>query len=235
MRAAAQLERVDAVLVASPPGRGPCRRRAPPRRISRRTAPWRRSATAGVRRHQPRRDLGILADAGVHLGLDPGEVVVASSASAGRRRSAAGPARSGCPSAPHGCRAGGAAPRAAGGSRSGGRGCRCGGRGPPPPAPPAPSLRLAMRHGAEVDEQVAELLLRVAHHDAAGLAGRDQPGIADLAAALGVEGRLVQHHRDLGAGRRAARPPRRPPPRRGSRPPRSRWSSRGTRWRRASP
>ena len=61
-------------------------------------------------------------------------------------------------------------------------------------------LRLAMRHGAEMHEE-AQLLLRVAHHDARAIGGGDQPGVADLAAALGIEGGLVQDHRDLGAGR----------------------------------
>src|SRR3954454_3244751 len=61
--------------------------------------------------------------------------------------------------------------------------------------------RLAMRHGAEMDEEVAQLLLGVAYHDPAGLAGRDKAGIADLAAALGIEGGLVEDHRNLGADR----------------------------------
>ncbi len=52
---------------------------------------------------------------------------------------------------------------------------------------------------ADMDEQIARALLRVGHGDDRG-AALERAGIADLAAALPVEGGLVGHHHDLGAG-----------------------------------
>ncbi len=60
---------------------------------------------------------------------------------------------------------------------------------------------LAFGYAADMDEQVAQLLLRIGDVDAeAGAA--DGAGIAHLPAALGIERRLVEHDRDLGAGGR---------------------------------
>ena len=63
-----------------------------------------------------------------------------------------------------------------------------------------PTSRSAGLDPPEMDEQVAELLLRVGDDDAQAVGAGDHAGIADLAAAFAVERRLVQHDGDVGAG-----------------------------------
>src|SRR5579863_2093571 len=52
----------------------------------------------------------------------------------------------------------------------------------------------ALLHGAEMDKEIAGLLLRIGDAKARALAGQDA-AIADLAAGLGVKRRLVQNDR----------------------------------------
>src|SRR5690606_29088953 len=61
-------------------------------------------------------------------------------------------------------------------------------------------LRGPLDDPPEMDEQPLALLLRVANLDAESVAG-DHALIADLAAGFAIKGRLVDHHRDLVAGR----------------------------------
>ena len=94
-------------------------------------------------------------------------------------------------------------------------------------------LQRALLHRADVHEQVAGLLLRVGDAEAHAVGGH-HAGVADLAAGLAIERRLVDDHRAaLAAFERGdllavAAPARRPRLRR------SRSRSRGIRWRRAS-
>ena len=59
--------------------------------------------------------------------------------------------------------------------------------------------RMACLQHAHMDEQ-PQFLLRVAHRDAQAVRAGDDARIADLAATLGIEGRLVQHDGDFSAG-----------------------------------
>ena len=60
-------------------------------------------------------------------------------------------------------------------------------------------LQRALLHRAEMHEQIAHLLLRVGDAELDALA-RQQAGVADLAAGLRIERRLVQHDRAALAG-----------------------------------
>ena len=93
-------------------------------------------------------------------------------------------------------------------------------------------LEGALLDAAEVHEQVAQLLLRVGDAEQRALGALDDALVADLAAGLAVERRLVQHQRGLLAGLEAADLLAVPAGRRGSRPRRSPCRSPGSRWRR---
>src|SRR4029078_10287459 len=60
-------------------------------------------------------------------------------------------------------------------------------------------LQRALLHGAEMHEEIAGLLLRIGHAHRDARAGQ-QTDIADLAAGLAVERRLVQNYRAALAG-----------------------------------
>ena len=53
---------------------------------------------------------------------------------------------------------------------------------------------------ADMDEQIAEFFLRVSNGDAQAAGAGEKAGIADLAAAFGIERRLVQQQSDVCAG-----------------------------------
>ena len=146
----------------------------------------------GLGRHEPGRDLGVAPDLGIHLGLDGGQVVPpdrrrlahVEAQAVGRVQAALlrhvrtqpPPQRR----MQQVRRAVVRADRAAPGMVHAG-------------LHRLPRPRRAARHGPQVHEQVAQPLLRVCHLDQQPVRPRDPPGIAHLAAALGIERRLVQH------------------------------------------
>ena len=71
-------------------------------------------------------------------------------------------------------------------------------------------LERALLDRADMHEQVAQLLLRVGDAEQRALRPLDDALVADLAAGLAVERRLVEHERRLLAGLEALRPPCRP-------------------------
>src|SRR3954471_12559424 len=61
-------------------------------------------------------------------------------------------------------------------------------------------LQGAVRHGADMDMQVARFPGRVAHRHLAAGSGEDRPGVTDLAARLGIEWGLIDDQHDGVAG-----------------------------------
>ncbi len=153
-----------------------------------------------LRRHQPRGDLGVLADAGVHLGLDPVQFIGGYRPRLGDVEAqpiggvqAALLLHMGAELAPQRLmqqmrggvmRADRATPRVIDRGDDGDAGRRDAGL-----------------DAAEMHEQVAQLLLRIGDRDHQTIGTGDHAGIADLAAAFAVERGLVQHDGDIGAGR----------------------------------
>ena len=139
----------------------PWRRRAPRRRISRRTArapPTRCASSTAISRVVT----GVFCST-TSLAMSSTRSIScrASSAWDGRNRSAAGRARPASPSARHDRRAPGAAPRAGGGWPNGFAGSRCGGHGRPRARAQRPTSSVPSSTDAGMDEHVARLLLGV--------------------------------------------------------------------------
>ena len=144
-----------------------------------------------VERHQARRHRRVLQHEVVGDVLDAARVPPPSSAWDARSRSAAGRARPASPSARRDRRAPGAAPRAADASRNGWRGWRCGARDRRRARAATPSLSVPSSTVPMMHEQIAGLLLRIGDAKAHALA-RHHAGVADLAAGLAIERRLVE-------------------------------------------
>ena len=64
----------------------------------------------------------------------------------------------------------------------------------------SPGLNAPFSTRADVHDQVAQLLLRIADPEQRALRPLDEPRVADLSAGLAIEGRLVEHQRALLAG-----------------------------------
>ena len=166
----------------------------------------------GIRRHQPCRHLAVLANAGVHLVLDPGKIVARDrrrladieAQTVGRveaallrhMRAEAAPQRLVQQVSAAMIGANGAAPRVI----------------------DLGNHRLPDLHGPRLDHARDGRTRRPSFFWVSVTAmrrpsgPRDHPSVAHLPATLGVERRLVQQHRNLGARRRHDRRGARPPP-----------------------
>ena len=162
------------------------------------------SSCGVVRRHDPGLDRRVLPDVGVDLGLDRGELLAASSPCrwVKSKRSRSGATR---------------LPRCATWSPSARRSASCSRwvaewlarialrrSWSTASSAAAPRHELALLDAAVVDEEPG-LLAHVGDRDPRPV-GAERAGVADLAAGLGVEGRLVQHDLHLDADRARSRP-----------------------------